>query len=359
MPRVRRVSIRRALTLVAPLAAALLLLAACSVQDPRAPGFFPPPSATENGRAVNDLYNIVFVIAAAVFVLVEGLLLFIVFRYRRRSATLPVQTHGNNVLEILWTAIPAAVVAGIFVVTFALINRVEARAEQPDVEVNVTGFQWQWRFDYPAEELTFTGLGAQGPEMVIPVNEIVRISLESQDVNHAFYVPQFLYKKDVIPGRVNQFDLVVDQPGTYTGQCAEFCGLSHAEMFFTVRAVERAEYDQWVAAEQEKARATPAPPPSGAPPGATIQVSASNEQSFDQASIQGPTDQPLSIQFQNNDDLPHNVAIKGATPEGDFIGLPIVNGGESATYQTPPLAAGEYSFFCSVHPNMQGTLTVE
>src|SRR5690348_5791386 len=113
--------------------------------------------------------------------------------------------------------------------------------------------------------------------MVLPINERVRIRLHAQDVIHSFYVPAFFYKKDAVPGRINEFDVTIEKPGTYGGQCAEFCGLSHADMYFTVRAVERAEYDAWLQTAIEDALATPTPPPpppSGGPPpqGETITV---------------------------------------------------------------------------------------
>src|SRR4029078_6181219 len=101
-------------------------------------------------------------------------------------------------------------------------------------------------------------------EMLLPPGENVHIRLQSKDVIHSFYVPLFNYKLDVIPGRINQFDIPVTEAGTYGGQCAEFCGLGHADMFFTVRAVARPDFDTWVSQQQAAASATPAPTPSGA-----------------------------------------------------------------------------------------------
>jgi cytochrome c oxidase subunit 2 len=323
---------------------------------------------------------VTFWIAAAIFLLVEGLIIWSVLRYRRRDDRLPPQTHGHNVAEILWTVIPAAIVIALFWLSTETLFRVEARSDRPAVTVDAFAFQWQWEFGYDCPEQFdspggFTriadcrvplpaGTGNKGPEMVLPVGETVRIRLHATDVNHAFYVPQFLYKKDVIPGQVNRFDVNIEQPGTYTGQCAEFCGLAHAAMTFTVRAVPRAEFDAWKQQAQreaeERARATPPPPPpQGGAPGATVQVSASNAARFDQQTLEAPANSPLTIQFQNKDpSAPHNVAIRAATPQGDFI-PPIAQAGQSATYTAPALPAGEYEFYCSVHPNMKGTLTVK
>ncbi len=356
-----------------------LLLVACTSEanqnftgDTRPPGFFPGEVVTEQGRLSAGLYDVVFIIAAAIFLLVEGLLILIAIRFRSRKTDtgLPVQDHGNNLLEIAWTLIPAIIVTGLFLGTASVLGRVDEKVEDPGLVVDVTGFQWQWTFEYPGitrangEPISFTGSGSDGPEMVVPTNERVRIRLKAQDVIHSFYVPQFFYKLDVIPGRINQFDVVVQQPGTYGGQCAEFCGLAHNEMYFTVRAVDRAEFDTWAQDAVQQANATPAPAPSGAEspaPGGTVAVtSVSTLEGFDPANLRAPADTPITFQLTNADPaVPHNVAVKGGNPDGtDWIGLPVAEPGASATYQAPAMAAGDYEFFCSIHPNMRGTLTV-
>ncbi|MBA2254805.1 MAG: cytochrome c oxidase subunit II [Chloroflexi bacterium] len=359
--------ITRLAAAVAAIASVTLLLAGCAGIDPDgrgAPGAFPPPSATDQGEGVNGIYPLVFWIAVGVFVLVEGLIVFAMLRYRRKPADvdLPAQTHGNNLLEVLWTVIPAAVVAVLFVLTIVGLNRVDARPpnDQYAVVVDVDGFQWQWTFRYEEQGIEFTGLGEQGPEMVLPVNEPVLIRLHSNNVLHSFYVPRFLYKKDVVPGRVNEFPVTLTQPGeVYGGQCAEYCGLSHNSMYFTVRAATRADFDAWVAAEQEKARATPTPAPSGqpsGPPGSQVQISASNNVKFDQDVVQVPANTPITVTFVNNDPAAqHNVAI----PALGFAGQPLAKPGETVTYTTPPLPAGDNEFICSVHPNMKATLKAQ
>jgi cytochrome c oxidase subunit 2 len=350
---------------------AALLLSACATRtndrptgDAGAPGVLPGQVVTEQGRAAADLYLPVFLIAVVVFVLVEGLLLLIAFRFRRKRGddTLPAQTHGNNVLELLWTGIPALIVTGLFVVSTSVLLKVEATSDEPAVTVDVTGFQWQWTFDYKAQGLSYTGAGDEGPEMVLPVDKPVLIRLQAQDVIHSFYVPQFFRKLDVVPGRINQFEVTIEDEGTYGGQCAEFCGLAHDAMYFTVRAVDQATFDQWVADEQEKAAATPVPVPSGGPAGSVlIEKSVSVTEGFDPKELTAPADTPLTIQLENVDTAaPHNIAIRAATPDGkDWIGLPIAGPGQTATYSVPPIAAGSYTFYCSVHANMTGTLTVQ
>jgi cytochrome c oxidase subunit 2 len=350
---------------------ALLLLSACATRtndrptsDAQGPSLLPGTVVTEQGKQAADLYLPVFIIAVGVFILVEGLLLIITIRFRRskHDESLPPQTHGNNRLEILWTIIPAIVVTGLFLASTSVLMKVDAVSDDPAVTVDVTGFQWQWTFEYPAQQLSYTGAGDQGPEMVLPVHESVLIRLQSQDVIHSFYVPQFFRKLDVVPGRVNQFEVTITDEGTYGGQCAEFCGLSHDAMFFTVRAVDRPTFDQWVADEQAKAAQTPPPLPSGGPAGSVIDVTAvSATAGFDPQQLTAPADTPLTIQLDNTDTAaPHNFAIKAATPDGkDWIGLPIAAPGQKATYSAPPLPAGTYTFYCSVHANMTGTLTVQ
>ena len=328
------------------------------------PALFPTDPITREGVATQNLYTLTFVIAVIVFVLVEGLLIWITLRFRRRTGDdeLPPQTHGSNRLEILWTIVPAIIVTALFVAVLTTLNEQDATSAQPPaVTVDVTGFQWQWTFDYPDEGISLTGSGRTGPVMALPINEVVRIRLQASDVIHAFYVPQFLYKKDVIPGRVNEFSVVLTQPGTYGGQCAEFCGLAHADMQFSVQAMPRPEFDAWVAQQQQQP--TPGPSQPAPPPGsATVSVtSISTAEGFDPAELTAPANQPFTVQLTNADPaVPHDFAIRGANSDGgDWQGDPDAAGGGSATYNPPPLAAGEYEFYCSIHPNMTGTLRVQ
>ena len=362
------------IAIVLAMAATALLLAACTSEpnlhpttDGAPPNGFPATVATSQGQQSASLYPIVFAIAVVIFILVEGLIVLIAIRFRRKKTDVefPPQTHGNNVLEILWTVIPAFVVIVIFILSMSVLVNVQADSATPSVTVDVTGFQWQWNFAYPdlksasGQPLSYTGAGKDGPQMVLPTNETVRIRLQSKDVIHSFYVPQFFYKLDVIPGRTNEFEITIKDPGTYGGQCAEFCGLAHSEMFFSVKAVSPADFQTWVTTEEAKASATPAPAPSGA---ATVEVTAiSASAGFQQKTLTAPANTPLTIQFANQDPtVVHNFAIKGGNADGsDWIGLPPIQGGQSGTYQAPALKPGTYTFFCAIHPTtMTGTLTV-
>ena len=165
----------------------------------------PPAPETKQAKEVFVLYAIVLGMGAVVFVGVEGFILYSIVRYRRRDDRLPTQIHGNNMIELVWTAIPTVIVLIIFVLSTLTLNSIEARSASPGVNVEVNGFQWQWTFRYldgdanAANDVSITGTLAIPPVMVVPVGEPVHLILRSADVIHAFYVPQFLVKRDVIP----------------------------------------------------------------------------------------------------------------------------------------------------------------
>ena len=230
-----------------------LLLAGCGA-------LFPPDAATEQGRAFRDLYGLVFALAAVVFIGVEGAIVWMVIRYRRRDDVLPPQVHGSTRIEVVWTAIPTVIILILFVVSTQTLAAIEARSPDP-LTVEVEAFQWQWTFRYP-DGYAVTGTVDQPAEMVLPVERPIRLMLWSADVIHSFYVPAFLIKRDTFPlaeGQApNTLEFTIEEPGVYRGQCAEFCGLLHSKMTFTVRAVSADEYETWLQ-ETEGVLATPFP----------------------------------------------------------------------------------------------------
>jgi cytochrome c oxidase subunit II len=153
--------------------------------------------------------------------------------------------------------VPLALVAVVFVIALQGSDRLEADAPPDALQVEVTGFQWGWRFDYQVdggEGPSIVGTEEDEPELVLPINRSAALSLESHDVIHSFYAPAFLTKLDVIPGRTNVLVVQPDRLGTFVGHCAEFCGLDHARMNFTVRIVTDDEFTRWLAdprAQQE------------------------------------------------------------------------------------------------------------
>jgi cytochrome c oxidase subunit 2 len=217
-----------------------LVLSACGTggaQDGLSP-------ASDKARNIDGLFTFTLIIAAVVFVLVQGAIIYTAIKFRRRKGEEPKpvkQIHGNTKLEIAWTIAPALILAGLAVPT---VQTIFENAEDPvdAVEITVTGHQWWWEYEY-------TGLGViTANEMHIPVGQDIALTLtaEAGDVIHSFWVPRLSGKRDVVPGHVNTLTISANEPGLYLGQCAEFCGLSHANMRLRVYAHEPADFDAWV-----------------------------------------------------------------------------------------------------------------
>ncbi len=313
---------------------------------------------TEVGKDVFNLYVVVLILAAIVFVGVEGFILYAIVRYRRQPGddTLPEQLHGNTTVEIIWTIIPTVIVFILFGVSMVSLAEVEARSDHPGAVIQVDGFQWNWTFRYQDGPVVDSE-GGEPPVLRVPVGEPVRLVLNSLDVNHAFYVPQFLIKRDLIDlgenGRDNELEFTITDAGTYAGQCAEFCGTNHADMKFVVEAMSRADYDAWL---EGVASGESPPPASGGECSTTIEIKA-KDIAFDIDSFEVPADTDFCINFENQEDIPHNVAIYDGG-EALFTGDPMNEAG-SITYQVPALPAGDYRFLCDFHPQvMVGDVTV-
>jgi cytochrome c oxidase subunit 2 len=219
-----------------------------------------PRGATAQGRDIHGLWTPFFWIAVAVAAIVYGLILWSVVRYRRREPGIPPQFRLNIPIEALYTILPIVTVAVLFVLAFRTESQVEQLTTDPAVTVHVRAFDWSWRFDYEGQGVSVFGTPDSPPELVVPAGQTVRIRLESDDVIHSFFVPDFLFKRDAIPGVLNEFDLLVEEPGVHSGQCAEFCGLDHARMRFTIRAVSPGEFSAWLATHREVATAPTASP---------------------------------------------------------------------------------------------------
>ncbi len=210
--------------------------------------------ATSSAREITGLFYFIFYVALAIFIIVEGLLIYFVLRYQRRArAELPAQVHGNTPIEIAWTLAPALILAVVFFLTVRTMAATNISAQPPaTVQVRVIGHQWWWEFQYP-------DLGiVTADELHIPAGEVVGVTLLSDNVIHSFWVPQLTGKTDVVPDHENKTWLRADAPGTYNGQCAEFCGAQHAHMLFKVIAQPRADDEAWVRQQQ-----TPPSEPTG------------------------------------------------------------------------------------------------
>jgi cytochrome c oxidase subunit II len=358
------------IVVVAAVAVAVLAVAGATPQSVWN-SFFPVEGTTpvtDRSLSTKSLYDIVFYIAVVIFLLVEGLIVFSAFRYRRKPGDdeLPPQIHGNNVVEIIWTVIPTAIVAFLFLMSWQTLNTVEARTTT-DIHIRAVAARFQWSFQYldgPAADapVLFTQdlpVGDDGG-MFVPVGEPVQVDLLAKDVIHAFYVPKFLFKRDAVPGKVNTFDFTVDEAGTYRGQCAELCGPFHGSMVFDVHAVDQGTFDAWFKDQVAKASATPTPAPSGSgtAQGPVVELAAQGI-AFTTASLRAPAGAPFTIHFKNDDPgVPHDVAITDASGTQVFKG-DIITGPAETNYSVPALKAGTYTFACTVHPNMTGTITVQ
>lgn len=221
----------------------LFLLAACSGSDPQ--NTLSPQGHIAAITA--GLFWPIFWIAVGVFVLVEGLLVFAMFRFRARSGRpMPVQIHGNTTLELTWTAIPALMLLGIAIPTIATLVQVNTTPANA-MEINVIAHQWWWEFDYPDQHIV------TADELHIPAGVPVHVHLHSNDVIHSFWVPVLVGKQDVIPNHDGGMWFSAYQPGTYFGQCAQFCGEQHALMQFRVVAQSQDDFNNWVSNQQADA----------------------------------------------------------------------------------------------------------
>jgi cytochrome c oxidase subunit 2 len=214
----------------------------------------------DGGAAKSDidgLFTIIFWIALPIFLLVEGLIIYAVWRFRRRAADeMPDQVAGNRPLELGWTIISFAVVAVIFALTYRFMTtKYEAKAEnetgEPDYTVHVTGDSFNWDFEYFRGEDEATGVRTTRT-ITVPTNRLLLLEISARDVQHSFWVPELAGKVDAIPGQTNTMWLKVDKPGTYKGNCAEFCGTSHYAMIIELEAREPAAFEAWLK-EQESA----------------------------------------------------------------------------------------------------------
>lgn len=230
---------------------ALLLLSACGTETPQNT-FAPAGDVAETQR---NIFLMAMWPALAILIIVEGLLVYALIRFRRRGDDpgLPKQVHGNTKLEIAWTIAPALLLLGLAVPMVAAIVDLGREPAEDALQIRVTGFQWNWQFEYPqytdAEGNPLRVIGTcptRCAEMHIPVGREVAVILKTSDVIHSFWVPRLAGKLDAVPGRTNRMWLKANEPGVFSGQCAEFCGLGHADMRFTVVAETEEEFLAWV-----------------------------------------------------------------------------------------------------------------
>ncbi|TQN43506.1 cytochrome c oxidase subunit 2 [Blastococcus colisei] len=219
-----------------------------------------PEGITEESQLMRELWTGSVIAALIVGFAVWALIGWSVVRHRKRSDELPKQTAYNLPLEIVYTIVPFVIIAGLFFYTVVVQNRVLDRDTPADETIAVNAFKWNWQFVYPetagpdGEPVDTVGTTSEIPILVLPTERNIRFELASADVIHSFWVPEFLFKLDVIPGnengRDNVFQVTVQEEGAYVGRCAELCGTYHAYMNFEVRAVSGDDYDAYLEARE-------------------------------------------------------------------------------------------------------------
>lgn len=197
----------------------------------------------------NGLFSLYLAIGIAAAVVVFAAVAFALVRYRDREGRVPSTRSEANALEIGAAVLIAAIVAFLLTRTFSTEAKVDNSSVQP-TRINVTAFQWGWRFTYPGQGISVIGNSNKPPTFAVPVGQTVHFALTSTDVIHAFWIPEERFKRAAIPGRTNEFDLEFDTPGREQGVCSEFCGLRHSGMHFEVSILPSGSYRRWLAAHQ-------------------------------------------------------------------------------------------------------------
>jgi cytochrome c oxidase subunit 2 len=275
----RRTAAARRLTGLVPFLFLLaLVVAGCSPERYPQTALLPLSDYARIGDHIQDQ---TFYWAVGVFILVEGALLYAIFRFRGRpDDPEPAQIHGNTTIEIVWTLIPALILAAIAVPTVKGIFETNATPTRDVLKIEVIGHQWWWEFRYPDARITTAN------ELHVPVGRTVELLQNSADVIHSFWPPRFAGKRDVFPGRETRMWFKADSAGLFPGQCAEFCGIQHARMAFQVRASNPEEFNAWIAHMQ-----TLGPKPAAAAPSGDSLKTASAG-----GTVQGPQAQPQGPQ---------------------------------------------------------------
>jgi cytochrome c oxidase subunit 2 len=236
-----------------------VLASGCTPQVER--GWLPADSVgtTNQTKLITDFWNNSWIAALVVGVLVWGLIIWCMVVYRRRKGDdeFPPQIQYNLPMEILYTVVPMIMVAVLFYYTARDEAAIADVSKTPDVTVEVVGKQWSWDFNYLDAGVYETGVhgeldGEPGvqeelPTLYLPVNKRVEFVITARDVDHSFWIPAFLYKIDMIPGRVNRFQVIPLREGTFQGKCAELCGEFHSAMLFNVKVVDQAAFDAHMA----------------------------------------------------------------------------------------------------------------
>jgi cytochrome c oxidase subunit II len=206
-----------------------------------------PESAAGSANKIDTLYDVLLICSVPVFVLVMTIAIYSVVRFRAKPGDMGdgAPIHGNTRLEIIWVTIPFIMVTALAIYGWITLDDLEAK-QKNEMVVNVTGQQFTWTFEYPSEKLT-------SPELVLPVDRPIEFKIQTKDVIHSFWVPQFRLKSDAVPGLTTTIRLTPDKPGRYEVVCAELCGIGHSTMRQFVRVLAASEFDSWVQKRKQAA----------------------------------------------------------------------------------------------------------
>ncbi|MEY4476505.1 MAG: cytochrome c oxidase subunit [Actinomycetota bacterium] len=238
--------------------ATALTLSGCTDQELQ--GWLPTdPDTTNVTSRIIGLWSTSWIVLLIVGVITWGLMIWAAIAYRRRSSDtgLPAQLRYNMPIETFFTIVPLILIIGFFAFTARDEAVIEKVNPNPDYTIQVFGKRWAWDFNYVTDGVYETGIQAQEndanhiiedslPVLYLPVGKTIEFDLESRDVNHSFWIVDFLYKKDMLPGQTNHWYVTPEKEGTYRGKCAELCGEYHSLMLFTVKVVSQAEYDAYI-----------------------------------------------------------------------------------------------------------------
>lgn len=231
-----------------------------------------PKGITPISETVYDLHMIIFYICVVIAVIVFGVMFWSIIHHRKSKGHQPANFHESTTVEIIWTAIPLLILVVMAIPAtqgvFAMYN-----SDDSDIDIQVTGYQWKWRYQFIGEDIDYFSVLATPRDqinnqatkgehyllevdepLVVPIHKKIRFLLTSNDVIHAWWVPELAVKKDAIPGFINESWTYIKEPGTYRGQCAELCGKDHGFMPIVVKAVEESEYQDWLNEKKEQRR---------------------------------------------------------------------------------------------------------
>jgi cytochrome c oxidase subunit 2 len=211
------------------------------------PSIFNP--ASRGAAEISQLFYVILGIAAVVFVVVEAMLFYSIFRFRNRPASAAVQVHGNMKLEIAWTTVPAIILMVLLGFTLRTMASVRAPAPGDPLKIKVIGHQWWWEFQYPDWGIKTAN------QLIVPVDRPIEIELLSFDVEHGFWAPQLFGKMDTLPGHINHMSFMASEEGHFGAQCTQMCGEQHAMMRFEVIVKSASQFSDWELAQTKAADA--------------------------------------------------------------------------------------------------------